>query len=62
MQLKGWMGMIIGPIAGAGAYLKFVRRHGEPIQLGMLIGFVLIGLVAGLVIWGVDVMRSKKNS
>jgi len=55
------MGLIIGPVVGAGAYLKFVRRHGEPIQPGMLIGFVLIGLVAGLVIWGVDVMRSKKK-
>lgn len=61
MNFQGWMGLIVGPIAGGLAYAKFARRNDEPIDVTMLVLFVVVGLVAGAIVWGVDAMRSKKQ-
>jgi len=59
MKFHGWMGLIIGPVVGGLAYLKYGRKGDQVFDAGMLIAFVGIGLVAGVVLWLVDAKRSK---
>ena len=62
MELKGWMGPLVGPILAAGAYLKMVKRDGDPVQIQFLLMMMALGLFAGLVVWGFDRMRNKVPS
>ena len=61
MELKGWMGLIVGPILGGLMYVKAMRRSDEELQVGLLLLFLGLGLAAGGVMWLIDVMRSKKK-
>lgn len=51
MKFQGWMGLVVGPVVGGLAYLKYGRKGGQSFDAGMLIAFVGIGLLAGAVLW-----------
>lgn len=61
MKFQGWMGMIVGPVIGGLAYLKYGRKGGESFDVTMLIAFVGIGLLAGAILWLVDAKRSRSR-
>jgi phosphate/sulfate permease len=61
MKFQGWMGLIVGPVAGALAYVKYGRKGGQSFDPAMLVAFVGIGLLAGAVLWWVDARRSKRS-
>jgi hypothetical protein len=57
--LPSWAGFIYGPFAGAIAGWRIGTRNPNFTQLEGAIGGICAGLVAGLIVWGLDRRRKK---
>lgn len=61
MKFQGWMGLIVGPIVGGLAYLKYGRKGGQAFDPAMLVAFIFVGLLAGGILWLIDARRGKRG-
>ncbi len=60
-KIKGWMGPIVGPIAGVLTALWTVPDDDDIPIKDWLLSLAGIGFAAGVIVWWIDVRRNRRK-